>query len=120
MSRIGSTDVRLVVTEAAMRPASPLRQCFYCQEPVGGTHKPTCVLVLKRVKVRMTVEYETDVPFHWDKDMFYGARNVSSNCLNNDLRDMVDYFEDLPVGCACGATEVEMLEEVSGPFLKEK
>ena len=60
---------QFMVTEKAKRPASKEQQCFYCQQPIGGRHKVDCVLVSKRVKIRMTVEYEIEVPADWDEDL---------------------------------------------------
>ena len=106
------------VTEAAMRPASDQRRCFYCHQPIGSDHGPDCVLVRKKVKVRMTVEYEIDVPANWDKGMVEFHRNEGTWCADNaveELQAIIDKGE----GCLCGCTEYEYIEDTSEPFLKK-
>lgn len=56
---------RFTVTEKAMRPASPERKCFYCTAPIGKNHWSNCVLVKKKVQIKVTLKYEIDVPAHW-------------------------------------------------------
>ena len=50
------------VTAAAQRPARMDGTCFYCRQAIGEAHKPDCVLIVKKVRVRMTVEYDIEVP----------------------------------------------------------
>lgn len=98
-----------IVTEKAMRPAGPERRCFYCKEPIGGKHGPTCVLVRKKVKIRATVEYEIEVPAHWDAEDIEFHRNDGSWCSSN----MIGELEAL--GCLCGAVHFEHLADCDAP-----
>lgn len=107
-----------LVTPDAMRPASNAQACFYCQQPVGGHHLTTCVLVVKRVKVRMIVEYEVEVPSTWDKYAVEFHRNEGSWCSSNILHELEEL--DSQKGCLCRATTFEFLEDASGPFLHER
>lgn len=107
-----------VVTKDAMRPASNEEKCFYCQQPLGAEHKPDCVLVAKKVKVRAIIEYEVNVPAYWDKDQVEFQRNDSSWCCDNMIGELENLLgEDQ---CLCGITTFEYLGDASEPFLNEK
>ena len=111
------TTDSFTVTESAMRPASDKRQCFYCGQPIGGNHKPDCVLIKKRVKVRMTIEYFIEVPGSWDKDSVEFHRNEGSWCSQNaieELQELVDSGD-----CLCDRMEYEALGGDSNQFLSE-
>ena len=107
-----------IVTREAMRPASPDVACFYCHVPVGGTHRDDCVLIQKKVVVRLTVEYETQVPANWSEEMIDFNFNESSWCMNNAIHELARRFDD--AHCMCGAAEIEYLRDASPPFLEEK
>ena len=105
------------VTEMAMRPASDKRVCFYCEQPIGTTHHKDCVLIAKTVKVRMTAEYEINIPNYWTSENLEFHRNQGSWCSDNaidELKEVIDK-ED----CLCHRTKFEYLDKVSGPFLQE-
>ncbi len=108
----------LKVTEKAMRPALPDRQCFYCQQPIGSNHKDDCVLVQKRVKVRLTIEYDRVVPAFWDKDMIEFQMNESSWCLDNCLHE-IDKMLKAEQSCLCCYAEGKVLEMSEDKFLDE-
>lgn len=127
------------VTEAAMRPASARRQCFYCHSPVGGVHGAECVLVHRRVVVRLEAkrlgvshEYEIDVPAHWDDYDIEFHRNDSSWCANNALRELPPEIvarlgrPDAPddeTPCLCSDVTFAYVSDVEGdrgkPWAKE-
>lgn len=108
-----------VVTRDAMRPASDKERCFYCHEPIGGTHLDAGVLVKKRVKVRATVEYEIEAPAAWtDKDIEF-HRNESSWCANNLIGEL-ERLRCAATGCLCDCTEFTYSGGDSEPFLEEK
>jgi len=106
-----------VVTKAAMRPASDKEECFYCHQAIGQEHKADCVLVMKKVKVRLVIEYDVNVPSDWNKENIEFHRNHGSWCGDNVL----DELSDLAVkdGCLCGKAHFEYLGDTSEPFLKE-
>lgn len=111
---------RFVVTEKAMRPASPLRQCFYCNQAVGAVHKNDCVLINRKVRVRMTVEYDIEVPAFWDADRIEFHRNEGSWCADNALPELEAFFTGGDHPCMCDATRFEYLGEAPGePYLNE-
>lgn len=107
----------MTVTTNAMRPASTEKQCFYCRRPIGDEHGSDCVLVRRKVKVRMTTEYEIEVPAHWKKDNVEFHRNESSWCANNALDELKAI--SCKGGCLCSTIEYEYLEDASDPYLFE-
>lgn len=108
------------VTEEAMRPASDKRECFYCRQPIGAKHKD-CVLVNRKVKVELTIQYEISVPAHWDEYMVNFHRNDSSWCAGNLVQELEEL--DKEKGCLCNAADIEFKylgESNEGPFLEER
>ena len=99
------------VTHKAMRPASDQEKCFYCHEPTGGFHADDCVLIQKRVKVRMTVEYEIKVPAHWEKWRIENHRNESSWCQDNAIQDLEELAKE---ECLCGLLNYNVVDMGDG------
>jgi len=107
-----------IVTEKAERPAGPKGQCFYCGRAVGAAHDESgCVLVQKKVKVRMTVEYEIEVPAHWAQMDVEFHRNEGSWCADNALRELERLSEEQ--GCLCPIVQYEYLGGDTAPHLRE-
>ena len=95
-----------IVTKKAERPRFPNSgECFYCQQKIGQLHKDDCVLIKKKVKVRMIVDYEIEVPAHWDKRQIEFHRNQGSWCFSNALDELAEYE------CICDFTKFELLED---------
>lgn len=117
MSR--STSVNFTVTEEAMRPAATARECFYCHQKIGDQHKVDCVLIKKKVRIRMVIEYEIEVPNDWDKAQIEFQRNEGSWCANNALGELRRAFDAEGVPCLCGVAEFEYLGGDSAPYLDE-
>lgn len=109
-----------VVTEKAMRPASDEPRCFYCQQALGELHKDSCVLVCKRVTVRMTVEYEIVTPADWDRDQIEFHRNYSSWCARNAIDELDKLFGDDSDDCMCNNAQFEYVGNESAPYLDEE
>lgn len=105
------------VTEKAMRPASPNRNCFYCGEPIGGEHRNSCVLINRKVKVKVSFEMFFDEPASWDKEQIEFARNQGSWCVDNALDDICEKAE--AEGCSCGFGSVEVIEMTDYVHLDE-
>lgn len=105
-----------IVTEKAKRPASPVDECFYCHQPVGGYHDSECVLIQRKVTVRMTIEYDVSVPAKWGKEDIEFHRNESSWCSTNAIGELEEITKD---GCLCDKTNFAYLREASGPYLGE-
>lgn len=107
-----------IVTERAKRPASDKDECFYCNQPIGSPHKFDCVLIHKKARVRMTVDYEVEVPNHWGRHDIEFHRNEGTWCADNALRELGDVARQ--VGCLCAVTTFEYLEDASDPYLDER
>lgn len=106
------------VTGASMRPASDRLECFYCHQAIGSFHLDSCVLLKKRVRLKVTIEYETEVPADWDSQQIEFHRNDGSWCADNMIDELESYVgED---GCICPITKFEHLADVSGPVLDEE
>jgi len=115
----GADMASFLVTEKSMRPASDKRQCFYCVEPIGGNHKTDCVLVRKKVKVRMTVEYFMVVPAFWNKKDIEFHLNESSWCANNALDDLEKQFTNEDDECMCHAATFKYLHNDLDSYIDE-
>ena len=112
--------VSFAVTEKAMRPASDKRQCFYCRQLIGGNHKHDCILINKKVKVRLTVEYEVEVPNYWGKENIEFHRNDGVWCSDNAISELDKFFAGDDAPCMCSASEFEYLGGDTVPFLNEQ
>lgn len=110
--------MNFTVTEKAMRPASGKRECFYCDAPVGEHHQPRCVLIKKKVRLRVTIDFEVDEPAAWTKEDIESHRNGGSSwCASNVLNELERYSEVNP--CLCGNAVFECLEMIGPEFLDE-
>lgn len=111
---------RFIVTEKAMRPASLLRQCFYCQQPIGSAHGPECVLVKKKVRVKAIIEFDESFPAHWSKrDMeFYMNENGGIQKLIDAISQYDGDLDD-SVPSPGSSAECTDFTVVSGSFLSE-
>lgn len=107
------------VTEKSMRPNSVDKRCFYCGQIVGAKHLNTCVLIQKRVKLRFTVEYETDRPAFWDKETTEFFYNESSSCMNNVIGEISAYAEENDYPCMCGLGKIEFIGSDEKSFIDE-
>lgn len=88
-----------------IRPAGKPDQCFYCLQNVGQEHEKGCVVTWRHKKVKLLahVEFEGDVPEHWDNESILHRYNESTWCASN----LADTFTD--EDCGCGRTKVEIL-----------
>lgn len=109
------------VTDAAQRPARPDGRCFYCHAAVGATHEPSCVLIVRRVRIRMTVEYEADdVPACWTAEDIESYRNDGAWCANNALDELRALFGDDRGPCMCESARFAYVGEAGPPRLTER
>ena len=107
-----------LVTPAAERPAGKPGQCFYCRQAVGAPHAADCVMIVKPVRVRMTIEFERWCPADWDRSMVEFHLGESSWCAANALGEIEEWEErrgeTSGSGCLCDVAEFEYLHE-AGP-----
>ncbi len=106
-----------IVTDKAMQRDPSRPECFYCRQPIGSEHKSDCVFISRKVKVRVTIEYDIEVPATWDVEMIEFHRNDASWCSNNIIPEL-DRLKDGDE-CLCHRTTTEYLGESSEPFLAE-
>lgn len=84
-----NANIPPLVTLEDERPAGKgSGRCFYCPSKIGDRHALDCVIFTKKVIVRMTVEYEVEVPHSWGKDMIEFHRNDGTWCCDNALDEL--------------------------------
>lgn len=99
---------KFVVTERAQHPARMDGTCFYCRQVIGTEHKSDCVLVVKKVKVRLVVEYEIEVPATWSKSDVELLRDDGPACLESGIPGISD-----------GIAKFECVDDQGTPYLTE-
>ena len=78
-----------------IRPAGRPDECFYCNARVGSKHAHDCVVVTRRVEVRVRATlpsgdvfegtWQLDTPYFWDAAQVEFHHNESSWCASNLL-----------------------------------
>ena len=91
-----------------IRPFGEPDRCFYCHQKIGEPHGRGCVTIVKRIKVRYTVEIEIDVPHSWDEAAILFLRNESSWCANNAVAD-IEAFAAERGRCLCDVFTCEIV-----------
>lgn len=66
----------------------------------------------KRIRVRMTVEYEKSVPADWNAGDIDFHLHDSSWCADNAFDEIAEYAEG--IGCSCHIAQFEYLGDVEG------
>lgn len=111
-------------TDYGIRPAGRPDECFYCHQKIGARHLETCVTISKRVRVRVTLEYEMSEPFSWSDEDIEHHLNDSSWCASNVVRHLSEYVDSLEANeqCLCWGhgAKFEVLAIVDpGPLQEE-
>ena len=92
-------------------------ECFYCNEKLGSDHKADCVLVRKRVRLRLVVEFTDRVPDHWTADSIDFWLNEGTRCSDNELDRLIAVYQRLKregIWCSCHApVSFEVVEDNS-------
>ena len=110
--------MKFTVTEKSMRPVSEAKECFYCHKRLGSFHEDNCVLISKKVKIRMTIEYEVSVPNHWKKNDVEFHRNESSWCADNVIEELDNLVDEN--SCLCGTNiNFEYVSDEGEAYLEE-
>lgn len=99
----------LVVRPGDNRPNGPDDECFYCRQPMGNLHLGTCPIPSKKVKVRLTIEYEIDVPIYADKTDIEFQRNEGSWCGSNCIQELEELEKE--IGCLCPVATYELIDD---------
>ena len=103
-----------IVTEKdyGIRPAGKQDECFFCGSKIGERHKNDCVVCCKKVKLRATIEFVTDVPFSWNKEEIEFHYNGGTWCADNLIEDLKKWIEkEDDYTCMCPYTKIELVEE---------
>lgn len=80
------------------RPARSDGTCFYCAEPIGGRHRPGCIIPDRVARVRITFEIDLAVPECFDdKDVECRFEEGSASHYLPGI--LLDYAE--VHGCLC-------------------
>lgn len=80
-----------------IRPAGRPDECLYCRQKVGSPHGRECVIVKKRVEMKVIVSlhdgkaftglWQLDEPHSWDSSTSDFHKNESSWCANNFMNE---------------------------------
>ena len=80
-----------------IRPAGAPDECFYCKNKVGQPHSLDCVVVTKRIEMRVRAQllggnivtglWQFEEPYAWDVGMSESHKNKSTWCAGNFLRE---------------------------------
>lgn len=103
-------DSIYVTEENGPRPAGRPDRCFYCGHALGDRHKDDCVCVVRHVRIRLTVEYNVEVPADWDEGMILFHRNEGTWCASNFIDELDKRFGDESDACMCGAAHIDVIE----------
>ena len=109
---------QFMVTEAAMRPASSEKKCFYCRKNIGAFHKDDCVLVKRDMTIRFSFELKVDLPAHWTKENAEFHYNEGSWCSMNVI-GMLDQYMEEHSSCLCELVEAEFVSQDPEEYLGE-
>jgi hypothetical protein len=103
--------------EIVKLPTPSLR--FYCHEPLGGDHRPNCVLLLRTVVVKMEVTVPICVPADWDEDQIEFWLNDSSWCADNMIQRLeeLDEAKGDRAPCLCNAFKGAFVREATADDL---
>jgi hypothetical protein len=112
------SDTAPLVKDEDVRPARQDGTCFYCRQALGEPHKEECVIWTKKVRVRVTLEYEIEVPRSWTKENIEFHRNEGTWCADNMVQELENwmgtggsYEEEGYRPCMCGTTHFEVVED---------
>lgn len=110
-----------------IRPAGKPNECFYCNKKVGAPHADDCVVVTKRVLMRITTpdgsvsgNWILDVPHSFSPDSIEFRYNEGTWCANNifdydvswDQPNALARLRELDIGCLCDVLEFKFVRVV--------
>jgi hypothetical protein len=72
-------------------------QCGWCNATIGQEHDADCVCRKRTVVARLTFEFVTAIPEHWDEAQFESVHNGNKMCASNHLDKLTE--QD---ACVCG------------------
>ena len=87
-----------IVTQDDVPPAGRAGECFWCYAKMGQPHEYGCATIRVPVEVEITIRGSISVPRSWDANTIEFHMNESSNCIDNQIDEIVGYNEE---DCAC-------------------
>jgi hypothetical protein len=72
-------------SDDGIRPAGAPDECLYCKQKVGTPHLADCVVVYKKVRLRLIVEVEVDQPHHWTPEKIESFIELHGCAGDDDL-----------------------------------
>lgn len=99
-----------IVSKTDERPGRPDGTCFYCSVPIGGEHKPNCVIRRRSVVVRFSVEAVVDMPESWTPQMIEEHYNEGRWCGDNIISIIGSKRKNR---CLCSDTTAKFVREAS-------
>jgi len=82
-----------------------------CQSRIGDPHKSDCVCVVKKVRLKLEIMVEVDVPHFQEKEDIEFHYGESSWCANNII-DWMESHITKDQECLCDRTKVNFVETV--------
>lgn len=86
-----------------IRPAGDRHACLYCKQRIGQPHGRQCVIVTRKIELRVRTEdgsltglWVTDEPYYWEADNVEFHKNESSWCASNILHEREQFTWDQP------------------------
>ena len=112
------------VTKKSQRPANMNGKCFYCHQAIGDYHKDDCVLINKPIRLKLTIEYDVNVPSSWEKRNIEFHYNDGCWCGDNIPDDIEKYITKINQDgkCLCNDYGIECIDEnkeKKGEYIKE-
>lgn len=107
-------ETHAVTTDNGPRPAGPPDRCFYCGQPVGGTHEVDCVCRKRTVVIEVTVRFVVAAPESWTKKDIDFHRNHSSSCASNTLDQLTNAHAEMPHDrCPCSIMRTKYVRDAT-------
>lgn len=66
--------ILVLKNDSGIRPAGKPDECFYCNQKVGTPHLDDCILLLRKARVKITVELDAFVVNHDKENIEYSLR----------------------------------------------
>lgn len=103
---------KVLPDDNGIRPAGQPDECFYCKQKVGTPHLMDCVILEKKVKLKVLIEIERYEPYGWTKEQIEFARNWSSWCASNIMEDIQRHNDQCEERgeCLCPSVEIQVLD----------
>lgn len=96
-----------IVTINDVPPAGKPSECFWCNRKIGQEHAYDCSTVVKKVRLKAIITYETTVPHSYSKEDIEFKFNEGAWCADN-LTDEIFVEGE----CLCNRTHIEYIKTI--------